>query len=74
MSAPKDRANEPSRRYVAKGIDRLEEESNKVYLAEKANKEDVNSAKFEGELLPKVGVSPHHCLQCGAGDHKTEEC
>jgi hypothetical protein len=62
MSAPKDRANEPSRRYVAKGIDRLEEESNKVYLAEEATKKS-------GKL-----ISPHNCLQCGAGDHKTEEC
>jgi hypothetical protein len=25
MSNPKDRASEPSRRYVAKGIDRLDE-------------------------------------------------
>ena len=74
MDAPKDRESFASRQYITKGIARLEEESNKVYLAEKADKEDVRSAKFEGELLPRVGVSPHHCLNCGAGDHPTEEC
>ena len=62
MSTPKDRANEPSRRYVAKGIERLEEDSNKTYLAEEATKKS-------GKL-----ISPYNCLNCGAGDHPTEEC
>ena len=62
MNEPKDRESFASRQYITKGIDRLEEDSNKTYMAEEATKKS-------GKL-----ISPYNCLNCGAGDHPTEEC